>query len=353
MAELSQGILPREYHDETELTPQDRRIWEANQNGQTQKSGGRNAYRGGERSDEPLLYGQAQEVTRTTWPTPNASVANDGEGPETWRKRQALLKEKGYNGNGAGVPLSIVAQESQEAQANWPTANTKEAASAGRHTTTTGRMHPGTTLTDAIRLWPTSRAEDAESAGNHPGAQDSLTGMTKDWATPAARDYRMPNSEDSQERRKGNETRGQQLPNQVRHQWMTPRQSDFRSGEASEEVAHRNSRPLTEQVTRSMTGGFLPGHPDPTTEAAGLPSSLGGRILRPQLSALFVEWLMGMPLGWTCVCAVVPTDFVAWATRPFPLKRKPRYASYGGGRSVSPSREPWFKQAGSIFGSRT
>lgn len=45
------------------------------------------------------------------WATTSASVSNDGEQPETWRARQAKLVEKGYNGNGAGVPLAIQAQE--------------------------------------------------------------------------------------------------------------------------------------------------------------------------------------------------------------------------------------------------
>lgn len=45
------------------------------------------------------------------WATPNATIANDGETPETWRARQQILKAKGYNGNGAGVPLSIQVQE--------------------------------------------------------------------------------------------------------------------------------------------------------------------------------------------------------------------------------------------------
>lgn len=34
------------------------------------------------------------------------------------------------------------------------------------------------------RGWPSPRAEDAESCGNHPGADDSLTGITKEWQTP-------------------------------------------------------------------------------------------------------------------------------------------------------------------------
>ena len=43
-------------------------------------------------------------------PTPNASVANYGESPETWLARREKLKEKGINGNGAGMPLSIAIQ---------------------------------------------------------------------------------------------------------------------------------------------------------------------------------------------------------------------------------------------------
>ena len=33
-------------------------------------------------------------------------------------------------------------------------------------------------------VWPSARAEDSESCGNHPGAVDSLTGATSNWATP-------------------------------------------------------------------------------------------------------------------------------------------------------------------------
>jgi hypothetical protein len=48
------------------------------------------------------------------WPTPSASIANDGESPETWHARAATLKAKHGNGNGAGLPLTVAA-------AQWPT----------------------------------------------------------------------------------------------------------------------------------------------------------------------------------------------------------------------------------------
>lgn len=50
----------------------------------------------------------------STWPTPSAAVVNDGESPETWRARAAILKAKHGNGNGAGLPLTV-------ATAQWPT----------------------------------------------------------------------------------------------------------------------------------------------------------------------------------------------------------------------------------------
>jgi hypothetical protein len=45
------------------------------------------------------------------WATPAAGMHNDGENPETFRARQAELRAKGMNGNGAGTPLSIQAKE--------------------------------------------------------------------------------------------------------------------------------------------------------------------------------------------------------------------------------------------------
>ena len=43
-------------------------------------------------------------------PTPSASVANDGEGPETWLARREDVKARGINGNGMGMPLTIAVQ---------------------------------------------------------------------------------------------------------------------------------------------------------------------------------------------------------------------------------------------------
>lgn len=78
MAELAMGVLPREFHDETELTPQARRVYEAGQR---------------------------------LWSTPAAGNFNDSESPESWHARAERLKEQHQNGNGAGTPLAIQAKE--------------------------------------------------------------------------------------------------------------------------------------------------------------------------------------------------------------------------------------------------
>ena len=42
----------------------------------------------------------------------------------------------------------------------WPTPVAGDSRASGRHTTKTGVMHPGTTLTDAVRQWPTPMAHE-------------------------------------------------------------------------------------------------------------------------------------------------------------------------------------------------
>jgi hypothetical protein len=52
----------------------------------------------------------------SNWPTPSATVMNDGEAPETWHARAQMLKLNHTNGNGAGLPLTVAAVQ-------WPTPN--------------------------------------------------------------------------------------------------------------------------------------------------------------------------------------------------------------------------------------
>lgn len=186
---------------------------------------------------------------------------------------------------------------------------------------------------------------------------EELKGRSKAmWPTPAA--DRVSQRTDTQLSGDGRET-----PNKLGWavaKWATPSASPWRSGDASDETFEKNSRPLNEQATRFWStplgseprqgykGGsqyqqslsteavdFLTGLPDQTTETPGQPSSNAGPTSRPQLSALFEEWLMAFPLGWTCVCAPEATGSEDSATPSCPSRPKQPCASSGSAPSES------------------
>lgn len=108
----------------------------------------------------------------------------------------------------------------ESACSSWPTTTSADANSSG-----SGK--DGVTLTDAVsERWPTVVAGDARRGRDSYSQREgnpTLVGIVEQWPTPAQRDYRSPNSEESQERRaEGREAAGQQLPNFVAHQWATP-----------------------------------------------------------------------------------------------------------------------------------
>ncbi len=77
------------------------------------------------------------------------------------------------------------------------------------------------------------------------------------------------------------------LTEQVRwpHLWPTPK-STRRGDCPSEETHNRNSRPLSEQIGRQENGG--------------------------QLNPMWVELLMGWPLGWTSLLPMNKGEFYEW-----------------------------------------
>lgn len=177
---------------------------------------------------------------RNTYPTPSAADYGSSQ--------------NGVNGVGgenerpsAGTPsLSTMARTG--ALGLWPTACTTDAASAARHTTDAdGAMHPGTTLTDAVRL----------------------------WATPAAANWRSGSvSDDCFDRN------SMPLQEQVLRTWPTPtaRLGDPARGSSSVETARARIDSGRSNLDDAMT----------------VATNVGGRFLNPA----WVSWLMGFPPGW-------------------------------------------------------
>jgi len=138
----------------------------------------------------------------------------------------------------------------------WPTPRTiTGGAESAERKKELGRMDSGGgDLQAAARNWPTPRAEERcqyNSRDDHVALSRSVT----TWPTPSTRDYRTPNSQDSQQRRNADSKRGQQLSNFASH----------------------NSSHLV-----------------PTTSTDGGKCSESTAHL-PRLNPLFVCWLMGWP----------------------------------------------------------
>jgi hypothetical protein len=103
------------------------------------------------------------------WATPSARDWKCGDASETTMEKNAR-------------PLN-------EQAVHWPTPNTRDSADTARHTTATGIMHPGTTLTDAVRLWPTPTAQDYGT--NHGGAM-GRTGPVRPSLSTLVRSHPAP-----------------------------------------------------------------------------------------------------------------------------------------------------------------
>lgn len=187
----------------------------------------------------------------------------------------------GSSGNGSGNNvesrgrLSLEAMARQEAWPDWPTATSGDARSSGRHTTTTGVMHPGTSLTDAVRMWPTPNARDGK--GPHPPDH--------------AKEH------------------GAQLPDAVAA-WPTPRAGDGIRGsemEASRKARGAGGPSLTDAVAQypSGEGASSTELPWPSGQIAAAeksgPATRSWRLMKPVLNPDWVELLMGLPGDWTFV----------------------------------------------------
>jgi hypothetical protein len=188
--------------------------------------------------------GKQDSLTGATrhWPTPNtgegtrgADAAADREGSATltgeasaWPTPTSVddSTRAGRRQNPDGKGGRVLTETAEQ----WPTPNVPN---GGRSSSTSNYDKAGNKrqidLGAAAATWPTPVASDSEQRGraNNEKAGRVLKEEAQQWPTPAARDYRTPNSEESQDRRaEGREHAGQQLPNFVAHHWPTPTAMD-------------------------------------------------------------------------------------------------------------------------------
>jgi hypothetical protein len=219
---------------------------------------------------------------------------------------------------------------------SWPIATAMDSVGSRsqEYPTISGR-HKGTTLTDAIQQWRTPSASDGEG-----GVMEMRAGADGKYKL---RDHAV------------NETR----------KWLTPSCRDWRDGRASEETMSHNSRPLNEVAVHSVRTQPLAGETLSDIAVVKMdewqtPASFQGRTRRQgatreqrqasqveamlplqaekialslcspqhqttstdgkkptkssglQLNPMFVEWLMGMPHGWTDCEHLETESFRLW-----------------------------------------
>ena len=129
----------------------------------------------------------------------------------------------------------------------------------------TGRVGPSLGTMARHNLWPTPLASDADKEPTGSLSRLVRTGH------PAGR-----------------------LDGTVRETWPTPTARDWRSGKASATTLERNSRPLSEVVYATATTKANQGSPS-MQKWPGCAAAPAGGYLNPT----WVEWLQGLPIGWT------------------------------------------------------
>jgi DNA (cytosine-5)-methyltransferase 1 len=195
--------------------------------------------------------------------------------------------------------------------------------------------HPGPQLPDVASSWPTPQSSDChnarspekleERAGQFRRLTDEV--QRQEWPTPSVADVTGGHTSRSGDRI-GEKLLPQMAkalssPGTVRdgQHWPTPRAFDGHGPQRSStddpnlpaamlEWPTPNAaggtgymsgsncdtwRPTLEGAARGLRPELHRGRPDPSTPPAGVSTSPAGRVLNP----LFVEALMGLPIGWT------------------------------------------------------
>jgi DNA (cytosine-5)-methyltransferase 1 len=259
---------------------------------------------------------QHLSVSDTLFPTPNASVSNDGEGPRTWLARREKSKRPDHGGN--GMPLTIAVQL-------LPTPEAKLATSGPDFNRANRDCSGGDDLATALVLLPTPDAYQAMRGGSQPPEKRRAGGHTVSLAdvvekgnethllpTPKAGDasFGLP-------RTSGRAVeKSTHLATRVVYDMLpTPRSS---RGASSTEIAYAlgadcfdDDRTQGEVVfTRPAEWGkyahaverhaaMLDREPESPTQ----PNMKGN----PELSPKFVEWMMCLPEGWVTGVTLNPS----------------------------------------------
>lgn len=209
-----------------------------------------------------------------------------------------------------------------------------------------GTEHGGRNLSDDVTLWGTPQSNPATHNARPVDHGKQLANQADNWATPDANRSSYSNglmgpnireqatqwqtpATDAFRSRGGDRKQEMGLDQQARF-FSTPSSRDWKSEDASNQTMARNARPLNEVIEHWNTPHAPRDHDSDHSESTylgrqvsslqHLPTQVGpessetspasarpspsknpteSRLLKRRLNPRFVEWLMGLPIGWT------------------------------------------------------
>lgn len=243
------------------------------------------------RTSAPSFLGEDWDSSSLTWPTSGSM-----------RSGRCYLRER-----------SVLPSNGSEFS-SWATPE------AHARTFTPRDVDHGIALANQVNLWPTPVAHDdqkspeahlamkARMKGGPRTKPTSLTVVAKMWPTPRAENG-IPWNNQAWERPLD---QPQNLENAVAR-WPT---ATSRDGKGRDAPGRTGGMSLPE---------FLHSHQDQTNGTSGTPSSNASRVLNPR----FVEWLMGLPIGWALPTPLGTINCGCLATVSSPSKPKLPCGSFG------------------------
>jgi len=250
-------------------------------------SSGGNVSRSGDRKDELLLAGQAEQ-----WPTASARDRKDGRASDATMEKNAR-------------PLNEVVDR-------WPTPKVSEwkGADPARSENKSGLRHSGDGLSTAVDVWPTPRTitggAESQSRKQELGRKESgggdLQSAVEGWPTPTAQDSESHGS--APYTTESGRHSGTTLTDKTRefeergrwgeNQYPTPSATPYGSGQNEGAIDHvRPSRGTPSLFQWAST------HQAQKISTSGEASSSGAPTSRRRLNPAFVCWLQGWPWFWT------------------------------------------------------
>jgi DNA (cytosine-5)-methyltransferase 1 len=222
---------------------------------------------------QPQLVRLIVEIVSSSWPTPrNSSAMSEDMG---------TIRERLQNGKPYKSRLEEAIALAPTPSGNWPTPTVSDiyADNLKSSQQTDGSMH-SVSLAHAVQMWPTPTA--SVDTSNLNGKFNSLTlwDAVRMWPTPTTQEVEHPEAELTETGRRkskdGETSHSLGLADAVQ-MWPTMTANGMGSSGHRELLEkHVNSGDITQDEKKQMSAGN------------------GGR-----LNPMWVEWLMGFPLGWT------------------------------------------------------